>query len=271
MFNVRKHPSLWLILTALFVTVCRCSTGQQAPGQTTSDGVTIPNCWYYIDTSTGNGIFPGKGITCSIECPRGPGSVIRDFYISDESKIRLGDMTYEQLKQQACLAGEEGAVLVPVAQNSSTSASNETSPTEPPTEEPAATEPPVESAPLQPLLKGTVSACDTAQGFINFPLAVSNPDLAGKTLGVTINGKAVNCGIPAVNTSVLACPMPPGTVFPITVSVTLAGVEVNNFSNDGYFCTNTSSSTGSEDTTEEEPVAPLTCIPDPDNPYSCQP
>jgi hypothetical protein len=65
--------------------------------------------------------------------------------------------------------------------------------------------------------------------------------------------------------------LPPGTVFPITVSVTLAGVEVDNFSNDGYFCTNTSSNTGSEDTTEEEPVAPLSCVPDPDNPYSCAP
>ena len=131
MFNVRKHPSLWLILTALFVTVCRCSTGQ-APAQTTSDGVTIPNCWYYIDTSTGNGISPGKGITCTIECPRGPGSVIRDFYISEESKIRLGDMTHEQLKQQVCLASLDGVVLVPVAQNSSTSASNEPCPHRPP-------------------------------------------------------------------------------------------------------------------------------------------
>ena len=144
-------------------------------------------------------------------------------------------------------------------------------PTEEPTEEPAATEPPVESAPLTPLLKGSVSACDTAQGYINFPLAESNPDIVGKTLGVTINGKAVNCGIPAVNTSVLACPLPPGTVFPITVSVTLAGVEVNNFSNDGYFCTNTSNNTGSEDTTEEEPVAPLSCIPNLIDPYSCAP
>ena len=147
-------------------------------------------------------------------------------------------------------------------------------PTEAPTEEPAATEPPVESAPLQPLLKGTVSACDTAQGFINFPLAESTPDIVGKTLGVTINGKAVNCGIPAVNASVLSCPLPPGTAFPITVSVNLAGVEVNNFSNDGYFCTNTSSNPGggsTTDTTEEEPVAPLTCVPDPYNPYSCLP
>lgn len=143
--------------------------------------------------------------------------------------------------------------------------------TEPPTEEPAATEPPVESAPLKPLLKGIVSACDTAQGYINFPLAESNPDIVGKTLGVTINGKAVNCGIPSVNTSVLACPLPPGAVFPITVSVTLAGVEVNNFSNDGYFCTNTPSNTGGQTTTEEEPVAPLTCVPDPDDPYSCLP
>ena len=150
--------------------------------------------------------------------------------------------------------------------------------TEPPTEEPAPTEPPAESAPLQPLLKGTVSACDTAQGFINFPLAESNPNIAGKTLGVTINGTVVNCGIPSTNTSVLACPLPPGVLFPINVSVTLDGFEVNNFKNDGYFCTNTPSGNGGESstggegtTTEEEPVVPLSCVPDPDDPYSCLP
>ena len=65
--NLRKHPRLVLILTALFVTVCRCSVSS-APDQTTSDGVTFSNCRNYIDTSTGEGILPGTGITCNIEC-----------------------------------------------------------------------------------------------------------------------------------------------------------------------------------------------------------
>jgi len=102
-----------------------------------------------------------------------------------------------------------------------------------------------------------------------FPLAENNPDVVGRKLGVAINGKAVNCGIPAVNTSILACPLPPGAVFPITVSVTLDGFEVNNFTNDGYFCTETKSGSGGDAAQEEEPVVPLSCIPNPDDPYSC--
>lgn len=218
MFNVRKHPSLWLILTALFVTVCRCSVGQ-APDQTTSDGVTIPICRHYIDTSTGNGISPGTGITCSIECPRPPGTVIRDFYISDESKIRLGDMTHEQLKQQACLGGEEGVVLVPVAQNSSTSASSETAPTEPPTEEPAATEPPTEPA-LTSILGGKVSYCSVTadQYYMNLPFnSGANPaqvqqELDSGALKVVISGTTTEgrCKVLASN-NMLLCAYPSGS------------------------------------------------------------
>ena len=244
-----KHRPLLALLVLVFVSLACIPGTKKVIGEV---------------TCVNEGFAVGIGTRYQCYCPLdGKPSSNGKFSSRDLEDI---DPTF--LKEVACT---EYLAAQSINQNPALNLVPTEPPTEEPTEEPAATEPPVESAPLTPLLKGSVSACDTAQGFINFPLAESNPDIVGKTLGVTLNGKAVNCGIPAVNTSVLACPLPPGTVFPITVSVTLAGVEVNNFSNDGYFCTNTSSNTGSEDTTEEEPVAPLSCIPNPIDPYSCQP
>lgn len=247
-----KHRPLLALLVLVFVSLACIPGTKKVIGEV---------------TCVNEGFAIGYGTRYQCYCPIDGSASSNGKFKSSE----LDDLDPTVLKEVACT---EYLAAQSINQNPAFNLAPTEPPTEEPTEESAPTEPPVESAPLQPLLKGSVSACDTAQGYINFPLAESNPDIVGKTLGVTLNGKAVNCGIPSVNASVLSCPLPPGTVFPITVSVTLAGVEVNNFSNDGYFCTNIPSNTGSEDTTteeEEEPVAPLSCIPDPDNPYSCLP
>ncbi len=256
--RANRKRSLIYLFFLLFMMACRTSACQDEVAVPLKGTDYLFNCKKFYEFKDGQ---EAEGYACSkVKCP--PDSAEQTLYLY-ETTAQLKEMTLGDVQAKYC----------PVPAQT---ASNE-APTEPPTEAP--TEPPTEApadapANATPLLKGTVSACDTGLGYINFPLAASSPDLAGKGLAVTINGTAVNCGVPAVNTSILACPLPPGAAFPIQVIVTLGGVEVNNFNYDGYFCTDTQSSsgdTGGDATVKEEPVVPLSCVPDPDDPSLCAP
>lgn len=131
---------------------------------------------------------------------------------------------------------------------------------------------------LQPVLAGSVSACDTGLGFINFPLADPLPDLTGKNLEVIINGYKVNCTIAGSRNQVLACSLPPDITFPLSVGTTVDSVQVDSFSFDGAICTHTVPTKEREPNDPDNPVAPnapntpiptpVDCDADPYNP-SC--
>lgn len=131
---------------------------------------------------------------------------------------------------------------------------------------------------LQPALAGSVSACDTGLGFINFPLADPLPDLTGKNLEVIINGYKVNCTIAGSRNQVLACSLPPDITFPLSVGTTVDSVQVDSFSFDGAICTHTVPTKEREPNDQDNPVAPnapntpiptpVDCDADPYNP-SC--
>lgn len=119
------------------------------------------------------------------------------------------------------------------------------------------------SSTLQPILAGSVSACDTGMGFINFPISEPIPDLTGKNITVSIDGQRVNCTVAGSRNQVLACSLPASTNFPVTVIVNLDNVEVNNFSYNGATCINT------VPTKEKDPNDPNTPVPTP-TPVDCE-
>jgi hypothetical protein len=123
---------------------------------------------------------------------------------------------------------------------------------------------------LQPFLAGGVSACDTGLGFINFPISEPIPDLTGKNVTVSLNGRQVNCTVVGSRGQVLGCSLPTGTTFPVTVKVNLDDVEVNNFSFSGATCIKTAPTKEKEQNESggNTPVAPtpIDCSIDPYNP-----
>jgi hypothetical protein len=121
---------------------------------------------------------------------------------------------------------------------------------------------------LQPVLAGSVSACDTGLGFINFPLTDPLPDLTGKNLEVIFNGYLVNCTIAGSRNQVLACSLPADTTFPLNVGTTVDSVQVDNFSFSGATCIKTVPTKERDPNDPNTPVAPtpVDCTIDPYNP-----
>jgi hypothetical protein len=78
--------------------------------------------------------------------------------------------------------------------------------------------------------------CDTGGNLISFRMTDSAPDLTGKTITVEIAGQESICSVNPVNTSLMTCTMPPDTVFPASVLVSLDGVVVNEFTFNGIGC-----------------------------------
>ena len=116
---------------------------------------------------------------------------------------------------------------------------NDVSPTEPPTEEPAATEPPVvDPAPLKPFLTETFTTCDNVAGYVNFPIAADAPAYDPATLKVTFNGYPVVCKPATNNPGILTCKYPPVSYAPPAGVQVFIGEElVNEFDfNGGKVC-----------------------------------
>ena len=122
---------------------------------------------------------------------------------------------------------------------------------------------------LQPVLAGSVSACDTGLGFINFPLADPLPDLTDKNLEVIINGYKVNCTIAGSRNQLLSCSLPTDITLPLRVGTTVDSVQVDSFSFSGATCTNTVPTKERDPNDPDTPVVPPTpvdCVADPYNP-----
>jgi hypothetical protein len=78
--------------------------------------------------------------------------------------------------------------------------------------------------------------CDLGGKLINFKIADSAPDFAGKNLEVRISGRASSCYVNPTNRSLLTCMIPIGVSFPATIVVHLDGAVVNEFVYTGLGC-----------------------------------
>lgn len=275
MQTLRKRRALILVFSALLVTVCRCQPnvfGNNVEITRFSDGTVAMSCELFtevFETKEATNGTDSRGVwECSVACPDG-----------SDAKFD----TYEQPAQLVNARTEEEKTAFKAQYCSAeTAASTETlsAPIEAPSETPTATEPPTATQEesiviatqdlliLQPILAGSVTACDTGLGFINFSLADSLPDLTGKSVSVLINGNKVNCALAGSNSQLLGCSLPAGTVFPLNVSTTLDGVAVDNFSFNGAICTRTSATKEVDENPEQPTQPPVDCDVNPD-PYQC--
>lgn len=275
--NRKKRPALFLVFTALLVTVCRCGPDPFSPNNTSpirlKDGSSLGSCKLFQEfTRTGENPdeFTSTMVwDCSLTCP--DGSQVEFQLDGDQSVPAFYNDPYLE-------AGDTPGFL---AQYCSPEAMTAADTPEAPTEEPSPT--PTDTAQeqviiiptqnlliLPPVLAGNVTACDTGLGFINFPLADPQPDLSGKSVSVFLNGNKVNCRLAGSQSQLLGCSLPPGTTFPVIVSASIDDVEVNNFPFNGAICTNTVPTRETED--DSEPTAtsqpPVDCEVNP-NPYEC--
>ena len=110
--------------------------------------------------------------------------------------------------------------------------------TEPSTEEPAPTEPPLDPAPLKPFLTEEFTSCDNVAGYVNFTIAEDAPAYDPATLKVTFNGYPVTCMPAASNPKILSCLYPPASYAPPAGVQVFIGEElVNEFDfNGGKIC-----------------------------------
>ncbi|MBK7449863.1 MAG: hypothetical protein IPJ47_10700 [Anaerolineales bacterium] len=255
--NIRKHPRLILVLTALFALVCRCGSGPVETIPTTSDGVELTGCTTYL------GGFEPSGIKCEVSCPSG-----KEWIEDPNGGSGFSDVTYAEVVAQACsrpchngnyLAACKKDLIVSAGSASSSSSSSRAAPTEEPTEEPAPTEAATDPAPLNPYLTGNFTTCDNAAGYVNFSIAENAPAYDPATFKVTFNGYPVNCAPAANNPSVLTCNYPPPSYAPPAGVQVFIGEElVNEFDfNGGAICDSAPqpNNPGSEDPQLEQPAS----------------
>jgi hypothetical protein len=275
--NRKKRPALFLVFTALLVTVCRCGPDPFSPNNTSpiklKDGSSLGSCKLFQEFAN-IGAGPDEATStmvwdCSLTCP--DGSQVEFQLDGDQSVPAFYNDPYLE-------AGDTTGFLTQYCSPEAMAAADTP---EAPTEEPSPTPtdtpqeqviiiPPQNLLILPPVLAGSVTACDTGLGFINFPLADPQPDLSGKSVSVFLNGNKVNCRLAGSQSQLLGCSLPTGTTFPVIVSASIDDVEVNNFPFNGAICTNTVPTRETED--DSEPTAtsqpPVDCEVNP-NPYEC--
>lgn len=274
--NRKKRPALFFVFTALFVIVCRCGPDPFDPRNTSpillADGSSLGSCKLFQEF-TNIGAGPDEATStmvwdCTLTCPDGSqvlfqadGSQSSPSHFNDPL-LKAGDTT--AFLSQYC--SPEAMVVAtsteePVAPSTATATSTP--------QEQVIVIPQPNILILQPVLAGSVTACDTGLGYINLPLADPQPDLTGKELEVIINGYKVNCTIAGSQNQVLSCNLPPeDRTFPLNIGTTVDSVQVDSFSFDGATCTNT------VPTKEKDPndpdvaptATPVDCIADPYNP-----
>lgn len=244
--NRKKRPALFFVFTALFVIVCRCGPDPFSSNNTSpimlEDGSRLGSCKLFQEFSN-IGAGPDEATStmvwdCTLTCPDGSQVVFQ----ADGSKsapsfhndplLKAGDTT--SFLSQYC-SPEAMVVATPTEEPVATSTATATSTPE----EQVIVIPQPNILILQPVLAGSVTACDTGLGFINLPLADPMPDLTGKELEVIINGYKVNCTIAGSRNQVLSCNLPPDRTFPLNIGTTVDSVQVDSFSFSGATCTNT--------------------------------
>jgi hypothetical protein len=94
----------------------------------------------------------------------------------------------------------------------------------------------ISPTPLPPLLTGEVTSCNRAINLINFRMVEFAPDLTGRTLIVLISEQESACAVNPLNPSLLTCTTAAPLIFPIRVVVQVDGIDVNDFTFDGFGC-----------------------------------
>ncbi|MCB9112828.1 MAG: hypothetical protein H6634_16420 [Anaerolineales bacterium] len=236
---------LFYSFVMLFIMACRlyqCGGGSQYQ---TLDNVTL-FCKGFNDY--GLSLYGTYGIECSLPCPDG-NTIQIDLYSGYSSQL-IGS-SLATLQGKYCPA------------NPSPTEAPTDVPTDEPTEEPAPpTDAPTDAPPTEaaPLLQGTVTACDTGMGYINFPFAPPVPDLTGKSLNVTFNGSPVNCGAASNNPNILSCSLS-GNSFPLNVNIEVDGIQTDSFTFDGGICTYTDPNPPPSNTDDNPPNTDTSCDP----------
>lgn len=260
----RRRTALFFIFTSLLVTVCRCSAntfGNNAIPSLYGDKTVAMTCEQFTEygeiAGGPSGDMPWSTrmvFECEVACPDGS---VAKFDLFQRPELFMQASTEEEksaFKAQYCSA----EAMIPAGlQSAPIEATTETPTASPePSQEASIIIQPPNLLIIAPYLGGTVTACDTAQGYVNFPLFTPTPDTVGKTLIVTINSVPVNCTVAGTNSSILSCALPQDTAYPANVRVTLDGVEINNFNFNDSICTHiVPPAATDEDKEENQPPA----------------
>jgi hypothetical protein len=222
--NIKKHPGLILILTALMVTVCRCSLGSSTPVTMKFTNGKSAQCQQYDEyLSRGwSGIYgTTHSYDCAIPCPDGSTVKVKfedeatDKKLTDKGKFDLAALQKQYCTKKTVQSEVTATAIPPLI-------------TIPNTAAPVLTD--------FPLLTEEVTSCNLKAGFINFRRVQSPPDLTDKKLVIAINNTEVECTVPSNNQTVYSCILPNKMNFPANTVVKLGDVEVNNFVVTGNLC-----------------------------------
>jgi hypothetical protein len=222
--NIKKHPGLILILSALMVTVCRCSLTPTTPVTMNFTNGKSAKCSKFSEylTTGWDGIYGTTySYDCSIPCPDGSTVMVKfedkatHKKIMGKEKFNLAALQKQYCKKSPVQAVVTATLIPPLI-------------TIPNTATPVLTD--------SPLLTEEVTACDLNSGYVNFRMVKSPPNLADKTLVIAINNTNVNCIIPPNNQTIYSCILPKKMDFPATIIVKLDEIEVNNFAVNSNIC-----------------------------------
>jgi hypothetical protein len=204
--NLKKHPGLILVFTALVTVMCRCDATEDVHrefDQTHGDPV---NC-VMVDYMFEYGDFSGWELSCSMPCPNG------DRVLFTWHGPKVPD---EFNTEEYCAVPQPGQTLPTITPR----------PTSTPL--PTATQ-----APAIPMLTGDVTACSLKDGYIN--LRMVDRTVSG-AISVQINGVTTPCTVAGTNGQVLSCALPAGAAFPITIMAAENAVPSDFFEYDGSGC-----------------------------------
>jgi hypothetical protein len=211
--NLKKHPGLILVFTALVTVMCRCDA---TPDINRAFDQTQGGPAYCIasDFFAEDGFVTGWDTTCTVKCLDGTTRLVsfRGAKVPDIIKTEDHCGTAATLPTTT-----RTATAVPTATIEALSA---------------------------PLLTGDVTACSLKDGFINFKLVDDDPGFNGSEVLLSINGTQVSCTVAGTNKDVLSCALPPGVTFPAQIHAAVGDASTDDFSYDGGGCATPSDPSG---------------------------
>lgn len=222
--NIKKHPGLFLILSALLVTVCRCSLTPGNPVTMKFTNGKSAQCMQfseYTGTMQNNRFNTVNSYDCNIPCPDGSTVMVKlegeatDKKITSKGKFDLAALQKQYCKKTPAQSATTATAIPPLITIPNSAAPELTN---------------------SPLLTEEVTACDLVAGFVNFRMVKSPPNLDDKTLVIAINNNKVNCSIPPNNKTVYSCILPNKMNFPANTTVKLGDTEINNFNFNNSLC-----------------------------------
>ena len=242
--QTRTKRTLIYSFFLLFIMACRtwgCNNSETVKTADDTSGFSDDfRCHRFIQIAAD---LPLNGFACTLACPTGT----HTFDLYDKEPKDFFTMTISEIQAQYCPGGAPAQLSGSDAQ-----------PTEPPTEEPAAIEPPTDPAPLNPFLTEEFTTCDNKARYVNFSIAENAPPYDPATFKVTFNGYPVNCALAANNPGIFTCNYPPVSYEPPAGVQVFIGEElVNEFDfNGGEICDPAPQPKIIEPEPTEEPVNP---------------